>query len=68
MTVEEHSVIGGLGGAIAEYKSNLQHAPKQLTIGIDDFFPHAGDYGYLLEKCGLTAPQISKRITGVFVG
>jgi transketolase len=68
VTVEEHSVIGGLGGAIAEYKSNLQHAPKQLTIGIDDFFPHAGDYGYLLEKCGLTAPQISKRITGVFVG
>jgi transketolase len=68
VTVEEHSVIGGLGGAVAEYKSKQKNTPVQLTIGIDDYFPHAGDYGYLLEKCGLTAPQIAQKISNNFVG
>jgi len=31
-------------------------------IGINDFFPYAGDYRYLLEQCGLTAPQITEKI------
>jgi transketolase len=62
VTVEEHSVIGGLGGAVAEYKSKRKNTPAQLIIGIEDTFPHAGEYGYLLEKCGLTAPQIAQKI------
>lgn len=68
VTVEEHSVIGGLGGAVAEYKSKKKNSPVQLTIGIEDIFPHAGDYGYLLEKCGLTAAQIAQKISESFVG
>ena len=34
VTVEEHSIIGGLGSAIAEYKSEWQNAPPQLLIGL----------------------------------
>ena len=68
VTVEEHSVIGGLGGAVAEYKSTKQNAPVQLTIGIEDFFPHAGDYAHLLEKCGLTSVQIARKIAENFIG
>lgn len=68
VTVEEHSVIGGLGGAVAEYKSKHINSPVQLTIGIEDSFPHAGEYGYLLEKCGLTAPQIAKQILETYNG
>lgn len=67
VTVEEHSAIGGLGGAVAEYKSKQKNTPVQLTIGIEDNYPHAGDYGYLLEKCGLLAPQIAKKILENFV-
>jgi transketolase len=66
VTVEEHSVIGGLGGAVAEYKSRQKQSPPQLTIGIEDFFPHAGEYGYLLERCGLAAAQIARRIAVAF--
>lgn len=68
VTVEEHSVIGGLGGAVAEYKSKKKTTAVQLTIGIEDYFPHAGDYNYLLEKCGLTAPQIAQKISAHLIG
>ncbi len=68
VTVEEHSIIGGLGGAVAEYKSKQKNTPVQLTIGIEDTFPHAGDYAYLLEKYGLTAPKIAQKIAEKFVG
>lgn len=62
VTVEEHSVIGGLGGAIAEYKATIRNAPPQLIIGLPDMFGKAGDYRYLLEKYGLVAEKIAQRI------
>lgn len=62
VTVEEHSVIGGLGGAIAEYLAqNDTHIP-QLIIGIEDFFISAGSYQYQIERCGLTATQIKEKV------
>lgn len=62
VTVEEHSIVGGLGGAIAEHLARKKEHPHQFLIGIEDFYPHAGDYQYLLEQCGLTAIQIKDRI------
>ena len=62
VTVEEHNVIGGLGGAVSEYKSCLDKAPRQVFIGIADTFQEAGDYQYLLKQNKLTAPQIAERI------
>ena len=62
-TVEEHSIIGGLGSAVAEYLSDKNNAPRQLILGIKDFFPKAGSYEYLLNQCGLTAEEISKSIS-----
>jgi len=59
VTVEEHSVVGGLGGAIAECTAKLGGAPKQLFIGLPDAPVHYGDYGYLLDKYGLTGKQIA---------
>jgi transketolase len=59
VTVEEHSIIGGLGGAVAEHKSSFAAAPPQLIIGVRDYFPHAGDYRHLLAETGLTANQIA---------
>jgi len=64
VTVEEHSIIGGLGGAVAEYKSTLRHTPPQLIIGLPDIFGKAGEYRYMLEKYGLTGTGIAKTITG----
>lgn len=62
VTVEEHSVIGGLGGAVAEYLTTSGNAPKQLMIGVNDAFPKAGEYAYLLDKLGLTAEHIAEKI------
>lgn len=62
VTVEEHSIIGGLGSAVAEHLVRRGRHIPQLLIGVEDFFPHAGSYPYLLEQCGLTAPQIKERI------
>lgn len=62
VTVEEASVIGGLGSAVAEYMAAKKKKPAQLMLGIKDFFPHAGSYQYLLEQCRLTGEQIAEDI------
>lgn len=62
VSVEEHSVIGGLGGAIAEYKADREHAPRLVRIGVEDRFGKLGDLRYCWEQHGLTAPQIAERI------
>lgn len=59
---EEHSVIGGLGSAVAEVLS--EHAPTRLLrIGVDDrFSAHCGSYDYLLREHGLDAASIAARL------
>ena len=68
VSVEEHTVIGGLGGAIAEYKTTLRNAPPQLILGLPDHFGKVGDHRYLLEKYGLTASRIAQRISENYIG
>ena len=62
VTVEEGTVIGGMGGAVAEYLSEKERKPPQLMLGIRDFFPHAGSYNYLLDECGLSEEKIASSI------
>lgn len=62
VTVEEHSIIGGLGSAVAEHKTTLKGAPSQLTIGLPDDFVKAGEYKYVLDTYGLTSGKIAQRI------
>lgn len=62
VTVEEHSIYGGLGSAVAECLCKMkQHAPIEI-IGIEDRFIPPGTYTYQLEQCGLTAMQIAQRV------
>jgi transketolase len=64
VTVEEHSVIGGLGSAVAEYKAGFRNAPAQVIIGLPDLFGKTAEYRYLLDKYGLLAAQIAQKIMG----
>lgn len=64
-TFEEHSVFGGFGSAIAEYLSDRDSPTRIHRIGVDDFYPHAGDYDQLLEDTGLTLPAITERVLRV---
>jgi transketolase len=64
VTVEEHSVIGGLGSAVAERKSTLKNAFPQMFIGLPDKYGKSGDYAYLLDKYGLTGERIADVVRG----
>lgn len=61
VTVEEHSVIGGLGGAVAEVLSE-KCPTKMLRIGVKDTFGESGPAVKLLEKYELDAVGIYKQI------
>lgn len=62
VTVEEGQINGGLGSAVSEYVASVGNAPKLLRLGINDIFPHAGSYNYLLEQCGLDVESIKNII------
>ena len=60
VTVEEHSVIGGLGSAVAELLAERATRRLPLTrIGVADTFGESGTAEELLEKHGLTAQNIA---------
>jgi transketolase len=57
LTVEEHTIHGGLGSAVAEVLS--QRAPARMgMIGIQDTFTESGDYNALLRKYGISVERI----------
>ena len=61
VTVEEHSVIGGLGGAVAEALS--EEAPtKMLRIGMMDKFGQSGPAKVLIEYYGLDGKSIYEKV------
>ena len=61
VTVEEHSILGGLGGAVAEVLS--EKAPtKMLRIGINDVFGESGPAVKLLEKYGIDSNGIYEKV------
>jgi transketolase len=62
VTVEEHGIVGGLGGAVAECRSALAGAPPHVILGLPDRFGKVADYAFLLQKYGLTAPALADRI------
>ena len=61
VTVEEHSIIGGLGSAVAEVLSEEQPT-KMLRIGVEDRFGESGPAVKLLEKYELDAAGIYKKV------
>ncbi len=57
VSVEEHSIFGGLGGAVAEVLSEHYPVPMEI-IGVRDVFGESGEYDEILEKFGLTTTTI----------
>lgn len=67
VTIEEHSIIGGLGSTVAEVLALSSNHPPLLRLGIPDCYPHAGSYQHLLKQCELTPPQIAEKIAKQFL-
>lgn len=63
VTVEEHSVIGGLGSAVADVIS-AKNAAKVLKIGVQDIFGQSGSGAELIKEYGLDSESILKKIKG----
>ena len=61
VVAEEHSVIGGLGGAVCECLAEV-HPVKVLRVGVMDRFGESGSARELLEAYGLTGPSIAEKV------
>jgi len=63
-TLEEHSLIGGFGAAVAEWMTDSAvKSPAFIRIGTRDaFFKWSGEQAYAHEQLGLTACRIAERI------
>lgn len=63
ITVEEHSIIGGLGSSVSEVISENNYNTKLIKIGVPDrFLFEIGSQNYLREKIGLLSEQIAEKI------
>jgi transketolase len=66
VTVEEHTVHGGLGGLVAEILTAAGAAPDPTPrierIGLDDTWGESAGNDFLLEKHGLSAACVAKRV------
>ena len=64
ITVENHSIIGGLGSAVAEYLS--ENYPVKVTrIGTNDEFGQSGNAKELMAHYGLNAEKLAEKVTGL---
>jgi transketolase len=59
VTAEEHSILGGLGGAVAEVLGEQAPTPMK-RVGINDVFAESAPNEALLEKYGLTPAHIAR--------
>ena len=60
VTAEEHSVIGGLGSAVAEAVAESCPVPV-IRVGVEDTYGRSGQVPELLEIYGLTAKNIADK-------
>ncbi|MDO8621501.1 MAG: transketolase C-terminal domain-containing protein, partial [Candidatus Levybacteria bacterium] len=64
VTVEDHQVTGGLGGAIAEFLAKTNPTPMEF-VGLNDTFAESGNPKDLIEKYGLGKEAIKNAVKKV---
>lgn len=62
VSVEEHSIMGGLGGAVAETLIELPNPPQMLRLGMPDTYFEADYQSNLLNRAGLSPQAIAERV------
>lgn len=68
VTVEENTVIGGFGSAVAEVLSEKPHTAGLMKIGLEDTYSTlVGTQKYLRDHYGLSGGKIARRIEGVLL-
>jgi transketolase len=69
-TIEEHSLIGGLGSAVSEWVIDQGVSPKAfIRFGTPDkFFKKSGEQEFARHALGLTGDQIAARVLSLLKG
>lgn len=62
ITLENHTVIGGLGSAVAEFIADRGLGQRLIRMGLDDVYSHGASRPYLMAKHGLDAGALVARI------
>jgi transketolase len=65
VTVEEHSILGGLGGAVAEVLGE-RRPTRVVRLGLPDVFGESGPNDALLDKYGLSPARVAEQVVAVF--
>ena len=61
-TVEDHSVIGGLGSAVAEVLAEEGYSGKLQRLGLQDIYGESGEGPALYDKYGISAKKIAEQV------
>ncbi len=62
VTIENHTIIGGLGSIVAEILAEEGIAKKLIRLGLQDTFAHGASRPYLMKKYGLDAMALIRAI------
>lgn len=65
VTVENHTVIGGLGGAIAEILAQMPNHAPITYVGVEDVFTESGTATEVKEKYGLNVENIVTKVDSI---
>ena len=68
LTVEDHTVIGGLGTCVAEALAQQTQHSRLVKLGIQDLFGESGEPAELYEKFGISAKAIAARVKKELAG
>lgn len=64
VTIENHSIIGGIGSAVCELLSE-KYPVRVLRLGTNDVFGQSGEQRALMEYYGLTSEKLAEKIKGI---
>ena len=65
ITVEDGTVVGGLGSSVAQWMASRPQAPRITMLGIPDQFVHQGTVAQLKAQCGIDAASIFHSIESI---
>lgn len=64
VTIEDHSVIGGLGSCVAEALAETPSQCRLIKLGVQDLFGESAEGHELFDKHGISAAAIARRLSG----
>ena len=67
VTVEDHTVVGGLGSAVAYVLAEHDGMPSLYKIGLNDIFPESAPPNDLYDKYGLSSGEIARQVLDALV-